>query len=84
MYTQSALTSIRYTCACTCICIILYCACERCISSYLDTCEYIISTYIHVHIDVAIYKFSHGVIKVGLALVFHITISLFMMYIDHG
>ena len=52
--------------------------------TYLDTCEYIISTYIHVHVHVAIYEFCHGVIRVGLALALQIIISLLMMYIDHG
>ena len=38
------------------------------IHTYLDTCEYIIGTYIHVHVGVAIYEFSQGVIRVGFAL----------------
>ena len=53
-------------------------------SNIVDTYEYIISTYIHVHVGVAINEFSHGVIRVGLALALQIIISLFMMYIDHG
>ena len=41
------------------------------------------NTYIHV--GVAINEFSHGVIRVGLALALQIFISLFMTYnIDHG
>ena len=52
--------------------------------TYLNTCEYIIGTYIHVHIGIAINEFSHGVIRVGFALALQIIISLFMTYIDHG
>ena len=48
--------------------------------TYLDTCEYI-TKYVHVHVHVAIYEFSHGVIRVGLALALQ---SLLMMYIDHS
>ena len=51
---------------------------------YTHICEYIISTYIHVHVGVAIYEFSDGVIRVGFALALQIIVSLFMMYIDHG
>ena len=41
----------------------------------LDTCEYIISTYIHVHVGVAIYEYSDGVIRVGLALALQIIVT---------
>ena len=45
---------------------------------------YVCNIRTYLHVGVAINTLSHGIIRVGLALVLHIIISLLMMYTDHG